>query len=527
MSTADKYEKLEKLGEGTYAVVYRGYDKVANEVVAMKEINLDSEEGAPSTAIREISLMRELRHPNIVSLLDVFRNKSKLIMVFEYMDQDLKKFLSTQNLRGALEPRLVKWFMYQLLRGIAYCHENRVLHRDLKPQNLLINKNFEVKVADFGLARSFGIPVSAYSNEVVTLWYRAPDVLMGSRYYSTPIDIWSAGCIMAEMYSGKPLFPGRNNENQLLKIFRLLGTPTKETWPGITELPGYTPLYPTLPPTPLNEVFPLLGDVAIDLLSKMLVCDPEKRITASEALKHYYFVDLFAQNDSPIDTGLSSCNSQSQNLYMSASDSSMGQAQQQELVASMRNQNRARLAQKFVAQPPAQVQQPQVRRLPLLQNFLQPQPQYYNVQRQQIIQPRVNNGQSKQKVRRRQQKQSQTFTAPTTKIQTLVQSQVQPQVQSQVQQPQPQPQPLSSQLQQRGSQQKMLLSLMIGSRNNDANQPIHDYRTTGSTQSQACYDKLDMDRQNPPNWYLFPDQNSLDFAPKNPQIGGLKHSYWG
>lgn len=167
--------------------------------MALKEIHLDSEEGTPSTAIREISLMKELKHANIVRLFDVIHTEAKLMLVFEYMDLDLKKYMELHGgERGALEPPVVRSFMWQLLKGTAFCHENRVLHRDLKPQNLLINKKGELKLGDFGLARAFGIPVNTFSNEVVTLWYRAPDVLLGSRTYSTSIDVWSAGCIMAE-----------------------------------------------------------------------------------------------------------------------------------------------------------------------------------------------------------------------------------------------------------------------------------------------------------------------------------------
>jgi serine/threonine protein kinase len=166
---------------------------------------------------------------------DTRHSENKLMLVFEYMDLDLKKYMDTQGDRGALEPNVVRSFMFQLLKGTAFCHENRVLHRDLKPQNLLINKRGELKLADFGLARAFGIPVNTFSNEVVTLWYRAPDVLLGSRTYSTSIDVWSAGCIMAEMISGVPLFRGRDNNDQLNQILRILGTPDDNTLRRIAQ----------------------------------------------------------------------------------------------------------------------------------------------------------------------------------------------------------------------------------------------------------------------------------------------------
>ncbi|KAJ2766131.1 cyclin-dependent kinase 5, partial [Coemansia linderi] len=171
--------KIEKLGEGTYGIVYKAQNRETNEVVALKRIRLDNEEeGVPCTAIREISLLKELKHPNIVGLFDVLHTEKKLTLVFEFMDSDLKKFADAYG--GDLDPLTVKHLLYQLLCGIAYCHRNRVLHRDLKPQNLLINKRGDLKLGDFGLARAFGIPVRSYSHEVVTLWYRAPDVLMGS-----------------------------------------------------------------------------------------------------------------------------------------------------------------------------------------------------------------------------------------------------------------------------------------------------------------------------------------------------------
>jgi len=151
-----RYLKLEKLGEGTYATVFKGQNLLTNDIVALKEIHLDSEEGAPSTAIREISLMKELKHANIVRLYDVIHTEKILTLVFEFVDLDLKKYMDSHGVNGALEPSLCKHFMFQLLRGIAFCHENRVLHRDLKPQNLLINKNGELKIGDFGLARAYG-----------------------------------------------------------------------------------------------------------------------------------------------------------------------------------------------------------------------------------------------------------------------------------------------------------------------------------------------------------------------------------
>eukprot|EP01113_Clastostelium_recurvatum_P018313 TRINITY_DN215_c0_g1_i1.p1 TRINITY_DN215_c0_g1~~TRINITY_DN215_c0_g1_i1.p1 ORF type:complete len:297 (+),score=80.47 TRINITY_DN215_c0_g1_i1:101-991(+) len=295
----EKYTKIEKLGEGTYGIVYKAKNRENGEIVALKRIRLDSEdEGVPCTAIREISLLKELKHPNIVRLYDVIHTEKKLTLVFEYLDQDLKKYLDECG--GEIAKPTIRSFLYQLLRGVAFCHDHRVLHRDLKPQNLLINRRGELKLADFGLARAFGIPVRSYSHEVVTLWYRAPDVLMGSRKYSTPIDIWSAGCIFAEMVTGRPLFPGSGTSDQLIRIFKIMGTPTEETWPSLSEMPEYKPDFPVYPAQNLANIVHGLDDKGMNLLQRMLQYDPNQRISAQAAMKHPYFDGIEAQMGMPL-----------------------------------------------------------------------------------------------------------------------------------------------------------------------------------------------------------------------------------
>jgi len=288
---------MEKIGEGTYGIVYKAKDRVTNEIIALKKIRLEAEdEGIPSTAIREISLLKELQHPNIVRLYDVVHTEHKLTLVFEFLDQDLKKYLDVCD--SGLDIQILKSFLYQLLTGVAYCHHHRVLHRDLKPPNLLINREGMLKLADFGLARAFGIPVRSYTHEVVTLWYRAPDILMASRKYSTPVDIWSVGCIFAEMANGRPLFAGTSEADQLDKIFRLLGSPTVADYPGIVDLPEYSPdMLPRYPPprNGIGSLVPTLDSSGVDLLNRMLQYDPAKRITAQNALEHPFFYDLTAK----------------------------------------------------------------------------------------------------------------------------------------------------------------------------------------------------------------------------------------
>jgi serine/threonine protein kinase len=190
----ETYRKIFDLGEGTYATVYLGKSLLTGKSVALKEIRLEHEEGAPCTAIREVSLLRNLKHANVVTLHDIIYTNRVLTLVFEFVEHDLREYM--EEIEGYICMNNVRLFLVQLLRGLAYCHKRRILHRDLKPQNLLINSMGELKLADFGLARAQSVPTKTYSNEVVTLWYRPPDVLLGSTDYSTHIDMWGVGCIL-------------------------------------------------------------------------------------------------------------------------------------------------------------------------------------------------------------------------------------------------------------------------------------------------------------------------------------------
>uniref|UniRef100_A0A8C6UA17 cyclin-dependent kinase n=1 Tax=Neogobius melanostomus TaxID=47308 RepID=A0A8C6UA17_9GOBI len=284
----ETYIKLDKLGEGTYATVYKGRSKLTENLVALKEIRLEHEEGAPCTAIREVSLLKDLKHANIVTLHDIIHTQKSLTLVFEYLDKDLKQYLD--DCGNSIHVHNVKLFLFQLLRGLSYCHRRKVLHRDLKPQNLLINEKGELKLADFGLARAKSIPTKTYSNEVVTLWYRPPDILLGSTDYSTHIDMWGVGCIFYEMATGRPLFPGSTVEEELHFIFKLLGTPTEHSWPGIganEEFVAYN--YPQYRGERLSNHTPRLSSEGVELLSKFLQFEGKKRVSADEAMSHAYF----------------------------------------------------------------------------------------------------------------------------------------------------------------------------------------------------------------------------------------------
>ena len=271
----ESYNKLDKLGEGTYATVYKGQSTINGSFVALKEIRLEHEEGAPCTAIREVSLLKQLKHANIVTLHDIIYTEKSLTLVFEYLEKDLKQYMDDCN--NIMSIKNVKLFLFQLLRGLSYCHAKQILHRDLKPQNLLINQKGELKLADFGLARAKSIPTKTYSNEVVTLWYRPPDVLLGSTDYSTHIDMWGVGCIFYEMVCGKPLFPGTKVEDELYLIFKTLGSPNEQTFPGITTNSDFLalnlPKFPPFDPSNLFALAPRLESDGVNLLASFLkVC---------------------------------------------------------------------------------------------------------------------------------------------------------------------------------------------------------------------------------------------------------------
>ncbi|GAA5991467.1 hypothetical protein JCM5350_001621 [Sporobolomyces pararoseus] len=330
----ENYQALEKVGEGTYGTVYKCKQLQTGQIVAMKKIRLeDDDEGVPSTALREVSVLMELGQSqhrgseSIVKLLDVIHSDDRLCLVFEFVDLDLKRYMdaaahahnppTSQRGTGAawvppaalgdvkgkgrakrgLPEEIVFRFMSQLCLGLSHLHSRRILHRDLKPQNLLIDRSGNLKIADFGLARAFGVPLRTYTHEIITLWYRPPEVLLGGRHYTTAVDVWSVGTIFAEMASGLPLVPGDSEIDQIFKIFRLLGTPTTQSWPGLSQMPDFKSSFPvwrgatslTEPGGGWDKVLPEMEPAGLELIKKLLVIDPEKRISAKVALHHPYF----------------------------------------------------------------------------------------------------------------------------------------------------------------------------------------------------------------------------------------------
>jgi cyclin-dependent kinase len=259
------------------------------------------EEGVPSTTLREVSLLQMLSESNhVVKLLCVEHleenGKPCLYLVFEYLSTDLKKYMDRNGKGPAnpLDPMLVKSIMYQLIKGVAHMHKLGVMHRDLKPQNMLVDDTTAhplVKVADLGLGRHFSIPIKAYTHEIVTLWYRAPEVLLGCTHYAPAVDIWSVACIFAELARKQAIFPGDSELQQLLHIFKMLGTPSEKEWPGVSKLRDWHE-FPQWKAQDLTKIFPRLCPAGIDLMKQMFEYDPAKRITAKDSLVHSYFDDL-------------------------------------------------------------------------------------------------------------------------------------------------------------------------------------------------------------------------------------------
>jgi len=288
-----------QVGEGTYGQVYKARNKETGEVVALKRVRMDNEkEGFPITAIREIKILKVLNHKNVVRLKEIVtskgaeynQGKGSIYMVMEFCDHDLTGL--TDAGQKFIVPQ-IKCYMKQLLEGLAYCHAQKVLHRDIKGSNLLISHDGQLKLADFGLARAYDSEKQhEYTNRVITLWYRPPELLLGASMYGPAIDMWSAGCIFAELLLRKPILPGKNEFEQIDLIFKLLGTPDEAEWPRCKALKYYDLILSQVPRRYSNrfdEKFSTLDPTAKDLLRKLLTLDPEKRISADEALNHEYF----------------------------------------------------------------------------------------------------------------------------------------------------------------------------------------------------------------------------------------------
>ena len=242
--------------------------------------------GIPATALREITLLKGLRHENVVQLKDIVNEANRLYIVFELASSDLKKLMDEYS--TPLAPDLVRSYTTQMLKGLAYCHSRGIMHRDIKPQNLLVTKDGYLKLADFGLARTFTPILRPLTMEVITRWYRAPEIMLGCSTYTTAVDIWSTACVIAEMSNKEPFLPGDSEIDQIHKTFKLMGTPNEEVMPGVTALPYWRNNFPEWPSLDISIKLPNLDEEGVDLVEQLLTYNPRNRLTAANALKHPY-----------------------------------------------------------------------------------------------------------------------------------------------------------------------------------------------------------------------------------------------
>lgn len=296
--SVEEFQCLNRIEEGTYGVVYRAKDKRTDEIVALKRLKMEKEkEGFPITSLREINTLLKGQHPNIVTVREIVvgSNMDKIFIVMDYVEHDLKSLMDTmKHKKQFFLPGEVKCLLQQLLRAVAHLHDNWILHRDLKTSNLLLSHKGILKVGDFGLAREYGSPLKNYTPIVVTLWYRAPELLLCCKEYSTPIDVWSVGCIFAEFLSFQPLFPGKSEVDQLNRIFKDLGTPNEKIWQGYSELPAVQKMtFTEYPVSNLRKKFcKYTSELGLSLLQGLLTYDPKQRVSAEVALKSTFFKEL-------------------------------------------------------------------------------------------------------------------------------------------------------------------------------------------------------------------------------------------
>ncbi|KAL7722890.1 Cyclin-dependent kinase 2 [Entamoeba marina] len=241
----------------------------------------------PCSSLREITALSDLKHKNIVNLLDIITTENSLYLVFEFCDNDLQKFI--KNTPSSIPIPTIQDILNQVIQALSYCHSHRIYHRDIKPGNILMNNNGEIKLGDFGLSRAFRCPSKHFTPEVITLWYRAPEILLGSPSYTSAVDMWSVGAIFGEMIIKTPLFTGSTESDQLKKIYELLGTPNNRDWPEITQFKNYVSTQ-TCVGKDFTTLFGRVGRNGIDLLKNLLVYNPQKRISAVNALDHKFFL---------------------------------------------------------------------------------------------------------------------------------------------------------------------------------------------------------------------------------------------
>ena len=302
------YSKEKKVGEGTYAVVYLGKQLNTGNEIAVKEIKTSEfKDGLDMSAIREVKYLQELDHPNVINLIDIFMAYDNLNLVLEFLPTDLEVVIKDKNI--LFTPADIKSWMLMTLRGVYHVHRNFILHRDLKPNNLLISPEGLIKVADFGLARAVPGPREMLTSNVVTRWYRAPELLFGAKHYTYAVDVWSIGVIFAELMLRIPYLPGQDDMNQMEVTFRALGTPTDKDWPEVSSFAGYNKLQIYPPPSrdELRKRFIAATESALTLMENMLMMNPQTRWDTIQCLESEYFKELPAPTN-PADINIFSQN---------------------------------------------------------------------------------------------------------------------------------------------------------------------------------------------------------------------------
>nr|XP_035926982.1 serine/threonine-protein kinase MAK isoform X1 [Halichoerus grypus] len=283
----NRYTTMKQLGDGTYGSVLMGKSNESGELVAIKRMKRKFYSWDECMNLREVKSLKKLNHANVIKLKEVIRENDHLYFIFEYMKENLYQLMKDRN--KLFPESVIRNIMYQILQGLAFIHKHGFFHRDMKPENLLCMGPELVKIADFGLARELRSQ-PPYTDYVSTRWYRAPEVLLRSSVYSSPIDVWAVGSIMAELYTLRPLFPGTSEVDEIFKICQVLGTPKKSDWPEGYQLASSMNFrFPQCVPTNLKTLIPNASNEAIQLMTEMLNWDPKKRPTASQALKHPYF----------------------------------------------------------------------------------------------------------------------------------------------------------------------------------------------------------------------------------------------
>lgn len=289
------YETLNQIEEGSYGWVSRARSLDTSAIVALKKVKMDlQQDGFPTTALREITILQRARHPNIVSLHEVLTGSSadEVVLVMEFVEHDLKTL--QEDMPDPFLASEVKTLLKQLVSALSFLHSNSILHRDLKTSNILLSNTGHLKIADFGMARYAPPPDAPLTQLVVTLWYRAPELLLGAENYGPEIDMWSLGCIFGELLAKTPILQGKNEVDELARIFELCGLPSEKTWPGFYRLPNAKSLKIPRDSGPravgqIRSKFPFLTNAGAELLGSLLALDPANRPTADEVLDHAFF----------------------------------------------------------------------------------------------------------------------------------------------------------------------------------------------------------------------------------------------